>query len=514
MTVRFDIDGRGDDAKTHRRNRDHPQSRDTTQPHRPDVERANPITRLHQSFGNQAVRRIVGDQDHPLTPNQQRTDDELRDSRPATADRDGGAVGEAHDLDGPVVPSAVRDVVQRAGRPLDREVQAAMERRFDADLGNVRIHTDPMAAASSRRLNARAYTVGSDIVFDRGEYEPSDPDAQQILTHELTHVVQRGVPQTAEMPVEVVEPGSRVETEARDVAAGGDASAVREQLGAATVARIVTTEELGREGFDPTAAKEAVGYHFRTVNTWVNRIEQNAKAAISAFSKRTDLNAAGFDIFESLLSVLQILPKVGQVFKMAGDFLDYAKKVGEVMEIPERMGGVRLPPGTRVADEAEERVVEWANQVIAANQRAEEVLRGWIDAPYTPMEGSIEAEFAQVSRPPSVDEQALREFRREFEVDLYRRQYLPNMHIERWNVTYDTSKPHNPPVRIWGPRSAPLSFGRNRWLFGLPNDRLGHPVIANRIRELRQARTLEEALNDWNIPEIERNYNIDPSGPL
>ena len=47
------------------------------------------------------------------------------------------------------------------------------------------------AAESARAVNAHAYTVGSDVVFDAGKYDPSSPAGQRTLAHELTHVIQQ-----------------------------------------------------------------------------------------------------------------------------------------------------------------------------------------------------------------------------------------------------------------------------------------------------------------------------------
>jgi hypothetical protein len=66
-----------------------------------------------------------------------------------------------------------------------------MERALGADLGDVRIHDDAAASRSAEAINARAYTVGSDVVFREGTYQPDTADGQRVLAHELTHVVQQ-----------------------------------------------------------------------------------------------------------------------------------------------------------------------------------------------------------------------------------------------------------------------------------------------------------------------------------
>lgn len=91
----------------------------------------------------------------------------------------------------PASASGVHEALHDAGRPLDPRTRGYMESRFGVDFGNVRIHTGDRAAQSARSLNARAYTVGSDIVFSAGKYAPETTPGRKLLAHELTHVVQQ-----------------------------------------------------------------------------------------------------------------------------------------------------------------------------------------------------------------------------------------------------------------------------------------------------------------------------------
>jgi hypothetical protein len=54
------------------------------------------------------------------------------------------------------------------------------------------VHTDSRAAESAQAVNARAYTVGRDVVFGVGQYVPGTGAGKRLLAHELTHVVQQG----------------------------------------------------------------------------------------------------------------------------------------------------------------------------------------------------------------------------------------------------------------------------------------------------------------------------------
>jgi hypothetical protein len=88
--------------------------------------------------------------------------------------------------------SPVLDVVGRGGGdPLDDKTRPGMEQALGADLSGVRIHTDSAAAESARSVQAHAYTVGDDVVFGSGQYQPDTPGGQRMLAHELTHVIQQ-----------------------------------------------------------------------------------------------------------------------------------------------------------------------------------------------------------------------------------------------------------------------------------------------------------------------------------
>ncbi len=87
--------------------------------------------------------------------------------------------------------SSVKSVVNSNGRSLDSASRSFFEPRFGRDLGHVRVHNDSTAANSARAINARAYTVGSNIVFGKGEYGPEHERGRHLLAHELAHVMQQ-----------------------------------------------------------------------------------------------------------------------------------------------------------------------------------------------------------------------------------------------------------------------------------------------------------------------------------
>lgn len=79
-----------------------------------------------------------------------------------------------------------------SGRPMAAGLQAKMGNAFGQDFGGVRVHTGSRAAEMNKGLRARAFTHGSDIYFNNGEYRPESTAGQRLLAHELTHVVQQG----------------------------------------------------------------------------------------------------------------------------------------------------------------------------------------------------------------------------------------------------------------------------------------------------------------------------------
>lgn len=115
--------------------------------------------------------------------------------------------------------SPVLDVITSGGgSPLDGPVRTDMEARLGHDFGDVRVHTDSAASESARSVNAHAYTVGSNIVFQRDRYDPDSTEGRTMLAHELTHVVQQhdgpvdGTPTAG--GVKVSDPSDRFEQEA------------------------------------------------------------------------------------------------------------------------------------------------------------------------------------------------------------------------------------------------------------------------------------------------------------
>ncbi len=103
--------------------------------------------------------------------------------------RAGGSTG------GMAVAADVEAGIQQArssGQPLPDGLRSSMEQAFGADFSGVRVHTGGESDRLNRSVEAKAFTTGQNIFFSQGAYDPGSRGGQELLVHELTHVVQQG----------------------------------------------------------------------------------------------------------------------------------------------------------------------------------------------------------------------------------------------------------------------------------------------------------------------------------
>ncbi|MBD2658024.1 DUF4157 domain-containing protein [Aphanizomenon flos-aquae] len=80
-----------------------------------------------------------------------------------------------------------------SGQPLDENIRQPMEKAFGGvDFSQVKVHNDAVSDQLNQSIQARAFTTGQDLFFRGGEYNPSSRGGQELIAHELTHVVQQG----------------------------------------------------------------------------------------------------------------------------------------------------------------------------------------------------------------------------------------------------------------------------------------------------------------------------------
>jgi len=178
----------------------------------PNTRRAAPVSRAAPSrahlqdrevdrghaqsiYGNQAVLRLLNSRPKGSPPLLQRkcacegsseNCSACSEKKEGVLHRSAGTQPEPNSI-----PAIVHEVLRSAGQPLDAGTRAFMEPRFGYDFSDVRIHTDATAAQSARAVNARAYTVGSHIVFAAREFSPNTTDGRSLLAHELAHTAQQ-----------------------------------------------------------------------------------------------------------------------------------------------------------------------------------------------------------------------------------------------------------------------------------------------------------------------------------
>lgn len=114
----------------------------------------------------------------------------------------------ASEGNGASAPPIVHEALSSQGQALDSTTRDFFEPRFHQDFSDVRVHVDTVAAESARAVSATAFTVGRDVVFDSGKYQPHSTAGRELLAHELTHVVQQSRGGSRTLSRKEREPGS------------------------------------------------------------------------------------------------------------------------------------------------------------------------------------------------------------------------------------------------------------------------------------------------------------------
>ena len=175
----------------------------------------HPLLALQRQAGNSAVNRLIQPKltvGHANDPHESEADrvaaevmQRLQSGEAApAADPKGKAAGaqrkaappvqlrSADPLGGAAVPADLeQQISSSSGKAMDSGTLGRMEGAFGADFSQVRIHDDANAGALSESLQAHAFTTGTDVFFRKGGYDPSSSGGQELLAHELTHVVQQ-----------------------------------------------------------------------------------------------------------------------------------------------------------------------------------------------------------------------------------------------------------------------------------------------------------------------------------
>jgi hypothetical protein len=264
---------------------------------------------------------------------------DARDHRHATAQL--GAAGAApvpgrrtlvEGLPRPTPPSAdeepgadpIARLVAQAGSGSAGRLPEALRERLEAALGtglsDVRIHTSGEAAAAAGSLGARAFAVGQDVFFAAGEYDPSSPEGEALIAHEVAHTVQqRGATHDVQTKLAVSDGGDAHEAEADRFAesfvAGGGASATPATAAVPTVPTVPVSPVAAG-----TVARKAIARQAQGV-TVLRGGQQSTTLPPTAAAAPTDRERAG-EAYLSLLTEL-IAEFILLDGRLAGAFLPY-----------------------------------------------------------------------------------------------------------------------------------------------------------------------------------------------
>ncbi len=104
------------------------------------------------------------------------------------------------------------DASKGKGSSLPENTRTDMESTIGADFSGVSIHTDNNAVQMNKDLGAKAFTHGSDIYFNQGQYDTNSSGGQHLLAHELTHTVQQGAAIRKKVDASASEPATEEET--------------------------------------------------------------------------------------------------------------------------------------------------------------------------------------------------------------------------------------------------------------------------------------------------------------
>lgn len=217
----------------------------------------------------------------------------------------------------PHAPPLVREVLNSPGQPLDQETRSMMEPRFGYDLSGVRVHTDEKADESARAVSAMAYTAGTHMAFASGRYAPSSQKGQELIAHELTHVVQQSSGPVVSTPVgeglSVSHPGDRFEQEARrsSVSAGSRSTRSLAALPAQQASPFPTA--IQRADTDLSAAESHTAFGAGIASA-VGGLMSGVTGIISAYEahRQADIAEAGLGVSKEQLAEAKKQNIIGQ----------------------------------------------------------------------------------------------------------------------------------------------------------------------------------------------------------
>ncbi|GBO52953.1 hypothetical protein APA_754 [Pseudanabaena sp. lw0831] len=149
-----------------------------------DATAARVVQQINSS-ANSSTNASITSQNQPIQRQELEEDEELQ-MKPLVQRSENIGGGEAStDLE-----SSIQSA-RGSGQSLDANLQQSMEQAMGADFSGVKVHTDSQSDQLNKSIQAKAFTTGQDLFFRQGAYEPSSRGGQELIAHELTHVVQQ-----------------------------------------------------------------------------------------------------------------------------------------------------------------------------------------------------------------------------------------------------------------------------------------------------------------------------------
>lgn len=198
----------------------------------------------------------------------------------------------------------VEDAIRRSlpsGQALPRDLRSEMEAAFGADFSSVKLHTDREADNLNRSLEARAFTTGHDVFFRSGEYNPTSRAGQELIAHELTHVIQQN--------------GGRMTGKVAETKTSGRKLAKTQR--APTSSGLIQTMKW------PTKSAEKKDLLDRLEGYWPLASETNAKAVYAWFSSEEDFEfLIAAMTYEQLVAAMKLPTKDSEQFREKNGITD------------------------------------------------------------------------------------------------------------------------------------------------------------------------------------------------
>lgn len=182
--------------------------------------------------------------------------------------------------------------VSTPGAPLPSAVRGTLERSFNYDLSEVRVHSDPNGESTAANIGARAFTYGNHIVLGPSQHATN----LGLMAHETAHVIQQQGASTVQMS-SLGDFGGSLEREAQQVSlavTSGQSAVVQGRTGSQFI-QADSKKPWWQRGI------EAVGSGIKAVGSAIGDVTAGARNAAIKFFKDRAKSIPGYDLLAVIL---------------------------------------------------------------------------------------------------------------------------------------------------------------------------------------------------------------------